>query len=468
MIKILVCVRPGRDGEISPFEKSAYEIALAQDNAEVVLLCMAQEKVKDNLLLQSRLGAKQVVLLSDPAFSGSDTLATAYAISCAIRKLEPDLVLCGRKTMEGDTGQVPPMLAEYLHIPFYSGALTIEREENQYYMTKFGKREMLQFPAVVATEKYCTLRKPKLGAQLANVSILSSVHIDADSNRIGLSGSPTRVIESRINESGKRKCAFLKVEQFMDTVHKCMKDSGSVYPSNFEAHRQSTMSGVYAFGKSVTEYAKKIDSSFSVIPDDTQIDEIELIIERESPKVILFPSTPYAKELAARLAVRKNLGLCADCTDLDTDGDRLIMIRPALSGTVLAKICSDTLPALCTVQTVSEETHKLCICAGSGASEVLDKIKALADKEGAEITASRKMVDCGYLPYKDQVGLTGKCVAPDVYLTIGLSGAIHHIVGMSHSKYVIAVNPDRNAPIFDYADYGFIITAEELCSLLRL
>ena len=120
MTKIVVCVRPGRDGELSPFEKSAYEMALMQNDAEITLLCMAQEKAKDCLLLLSRLGADRVILLSDVRFAGSDTLATAYALSCALRLLQPDLILCGRKTMVGDTGQVPPMLAEWVVFEYLS------------------------------------------------------------------------------------------------------------------------------------------------------------------------------------------------------------------------------------------------------------------------------------------------------------------------------------------------------------
>ena len=98
---------------------------------------------------------------------------------------------------------------------------------------------------------------------------------------------------------------------------------------------------------------------------------------------------------------------------------------------------------------------------GYGARENIDKIKEFAEKIGAEITATRKMVDNDYLPYDMQVGLTGRMVAPSVYVAVGISGAVHHIVGIERSGTIIAINPDKDAPIFDYADYGIVASVDE-------
>lgn len=81
----------------------------------------------------------------------------------------------------------------------------------------------------------------------------------------------------------------------------------------------------------------------------------------------------------------------------------------------------------------------------------------MAAELNAELAATRKAVDNGLMPYKYQVGLTGKTVAPAVYIAVGVSGAVHHIVGMQKSGTVIAINTDKNAPIFEYSDYGIII-----------
>lgn len=91
----------------------------------------------------------------------------------------------------------------------------------------------------------------------------------------------------------------------------------------------------------------------------------------------------------------------------------------------------------------------------------LENIKAFAEKIGADMATTRKVVDNNILPYNLQVGLTGKTVSPPVYIAIGISGAVHHIVGMQQAGTVIAINPDKDAPIFDYADYGILASIED-------
>ena len=110
-MKILVCVKQTVSGEMNPFDACAYEAALQIPNAEVVLLSMGPEKSKDFLLGLTRLGARSAYLLCDRAFAGADTLATSYALSLAIKKIKPDLVICGRQTIDGDTGQTGPSLS---------------------------------------------------------------------------------------------------------------------------------------------------------------------------------------------------------------------------------------------------------------------------------------------------------------------------------------------------------------------
>ena len=180
-------------------------------------------------------------------------------------------------------------------------------------------------------------------------------------------------------------------------------------------------------------------------------------IQEQKPDAVLFGSDVYGKRIAATVAARLDLGLCADCTSLDTDGERLYMIRPALSGSVIAKIKSVTKPALATVRTESNTAGDVVLCIGYGAKDRFEEYRRLAESLGAELAATRKAVDNGILPYRCQVGLTGKTVSPAVYIAVGVSGAVHHIVGMQRAGTVIAINSDPHAPIFEYADYGILV-----------
>ena len=86
----------------------------------------------------------------------------------------------------------------------------------------------------------------------------------------------------------------------------------------------------------------------------------------------------------------------------------------------------------------------------------------MAKKYNAELAASRGLVDVGFAPYEQQVGLTGKTVSPKVYIAAGISGAVHHIVGMQQAGTVIAINPEKEAPIFEYADFGIVAKIEDI------
>ena len=125
-MKIIVCVKVVK-GEINPFDESALECALSLSD-DVTVLTMGPKSCENVLLPLTRLGAK-AVLISDSAFAGSDTLATAYILSLAISKMDYDLILCGRQSIDGDTAQVGPMLSQMLGCNLATNALELKSDD---------------------------------------------------------------------------------------------------------------------------------------------------------------------------------------------------------------------------------------------------------------------------------------------------------------------------------------------------
>ena len=455
MMKIVVCVRQGLDGELGPFDASAYEAALRMENAEVTLLSMAPVSAKDFLLSLTRLGAKKAILLNDKAFAGADTLATAYTLSLAIKKFEPDLVICGRQTLIGDTGQTGAMISAFLDIPLVTNVMGVEELlGGEFRLSTRSEGEfLLKVPALICVERIHTLRLPRLRSKLGEVEIWSADDISADKKRCGLAGSPTRVLASFENQSGKRKCKLISRTELPDIIEKSLKKV--LEESNSMSKSEERISGVCIVGELPRAFAESISDDVTMIPLSS-VEEIIEKIKEIKPSAVLWATDDKSKRFASLVAAKLGLGLCADCTSLGCEDGQLMMYRPALSGSVIAKIKSTTVPAMATVRTESSRANDIIVTAGFGVKDNIAEVKAFAKLLGAELCATRKLVDNGYSSYEMQVGLTGNTVSPPVYIAVGVSGAIHHVAGMQRSGTVIAINPDKNAPIFEYADYGII------------
>ncbi|MBO5211456.1 MAG: FAD-binding protein [Clostridia bacterium] len=459
-MKIVVCIRQGLDGEINPFDACAYEEAL-KIGGEITILSMGPLTAKDFLLKLTRLGAKKAILLSDRAFAGADTLATAYTLSLAIKKLNPDYVFCGRQTLIGDTAQTGPMLSVYANMGLITNVMGIASiNETQITCRTRDMGEIsAKAPALLTVERINNLRLPSIRSKMGEVEVWTANDIGADISRCGLIGSPTRVLETKENSSGRRRCKYITADKLSTVISEAVNKSASNTEQNAVSDKKLTK--VFSIGEAPLEYAKTVCDNPTVIPLSTP-EKIAEIIKAENPQAVIWGSDSYSKQVSARVSAMLDLGLCADCTSLQTDGEILYMVRPALAGSVVAKIKSITTPAMATVRTTQKDTSDILVGIGYGARESIEKIKAFAQKIGADITATRKMVDNDFLPYYLQVGLTGKTVAPAVYIAVGISGAVHHIVGMQQSGTVIAINPDKDAPIFDYADYGIVANIEDI------
>ncbi len=458
-MKILVCIRQGLDGDINPFDACAYEAALQIKGAEVTIISMGPLTAKDFLLRLTRLGAKKAILLSDKAFAGADTIATAYTLSKAVEKIKPDLIFCGRQTLVGDTAQTGPMLSVYAKTSLITNVMSIyEIGENITCTTRDMGTQTATLPALITVERINNLRLPSILSKMGEVEVWNAEDIGANIEKCGLSGSPTRVLKTFENESGKRKCKFISFNELKSAIDEGLKKNKEKVTISVTS--DAKLSKVCIVGEAPRSFAEMVSDDITVLPLTTAKEIADAITEIK-PNAVLWGSDSLSKKLSAQVAAMLELGLCADCTLLETSGEKLLMYRPALSGSIIAKIESLTKPAMATVRT-TQAGGDIVVAAGWGARDSLEKIKAFAESINADMATTRKAVDNNILPYSLQVGLTGKTISPPVYIAIGVSGAVHHIVGMQQAGTVIAINPDKNAPIFDYADYGILASIEDL------
>jgi len=228
------------------------------------------------------------------------------------------------------------------------------------------------------------------------------------------------------------------------------------------------------------------------------------LCQKVKPEILLIGATPLGRELSGVVATSLQTGLTADCTALDIDEEKgyLLMTRPTFGGNIMATIyCQNHRPQMSTVrpgvmkleaqegngggqifrhpwdppedqvpQIVDfiPDTHQpgkvdiarspALVVAGKGACDPasISMLQELADLVGGVVACSRPVVEAGLMPYERQVGQTGRTVSPKLYVGIGVSGAVQHLVGMQGSEKIVAINSDPQAPIFRVADVGLV------------
>jgi len=229
---------------------------------------------------------------------------------------------------------------------------------------------------------------------------------------------------------------------------------------------------------------------------------LSALIEQEQPALVFLPHTYQTRDFAPALAARLGRPLITDVTGMKNDGARLVYVRPMFQGKLNADVAAGGPPPhLVTCQIgafradsaargaaaapvakaavdvdvsrirqkpeppfkeakqavdLSQASRIVAVGRGIKAQENLKVAEQLAQALGAELAASRPICDAGWLPMDRQIGSSGQTVAPKLYVALGISGAIQHLVGMKGSRTIVAINKDADAPIFEVADYGIV------------
>lgn len=244
-------------------------------------------------------------------------------------------------------------------------------------------------------------------------------------------------------------------------------------------------------------------SSFAEFKEDIFAAVTTALIREHKPEIVLAGATAIGRSFIPGVATELNAGLTADCTRLEIrEGDgALLQTRPAFGGNIMATIvCEASRPQMATVRPkvmkalahdggrqgkivhvqpldtqiksrikvleavtaeaaqVNIQEADILVSGGRGldSAKGFELIRQLAEVMGAKVSASRAVVDAGWIPYPHQVGQTGKTVAPKLYIACGISGAVQHVAGMQSAETIVAINRDENATIFNVADYGIV------------
>lgn len=544
---------------LNPADESALELGLElkeKHGGTVTVLTMGPKRAEGMLREALSRGADEAVLMTSPRFAGADTLVTAYCLAEAEKALGGfDLILCGRRAVDGETGQVGPMVAALLERPCVVNATEGEIAEGclrALQLTEAGSQEWkAPLPAVMTLCEWShALRLPTISglrrAAQADVRFCEPEDLGIDPATCGLKASPTRVTHISARPVGVRPCVktgFAEVMKALEakglalgaagqeeaprldvsadkeeqsaaiTIAVLCEGDGSAAAELLGKARQLTPSGRVLALSETEEPPLSAFASFGAdeaaalgrLTDDcAQADRIADALRQLQPDAVLFPATIRGRFLSAWAAAKLHTGLTADCTALSlTETGLLKQVRPAFGGNLTAEIlCKTARPQMASVRPgvfpePAPRTGRTCALRplklaaspermerlsftpaesgvslqgapvivtggkGVGSKKGFEKLEELAALLGGGVGATRSAVDAGWISYPHQIGQTGITVRPRLYLAFGVSGLVQHTVGMSSSGVVVAVNKDRNAPIFACADYGIVADWEE-------
>jgi electron transfer flavoprotein alpha subunit len=570
-------MRLGDDGRLAreglPLEMSAYDRRAVAKGVELArhtggtctVMTLGPPSAEDVLREAISFGADDGVHVSDPVFAGSDTLATARALHAALEREGPfDLVLVGRNSVDADTGQVGPQLAQLLDLPFATGVkrltlpdgdgspLTPSAVEVGLELDDEWVEALVALPAVLSTAERlidpCKIKDPDVWATVDASRIRRLTVADLGPGPWGQAGSPTWVGETRVEQVERAGIRFggpvaEQVAQLVDYLH----DRGALTPSSIGEPRLGTAdeqvpatagtaaavavvleperprfarellggaarlaaeldAAVIAIGTDLppsaqlsawgADQAVRIVASGegSLVEEDVATAVITWMTE-EATEIVITGSTAWGREVASRVAAATGSGLTGDAVGLATEDGRLLAWKPAFGGTLVAAITATSPTQMVTVRPgvlqlrrprpdgpIAERTvevkprgrvdvrlrrreddidalatAEVVIGVGLGVDPArYDELMGLRRLLGAELAATRKVTDNGWMPHARQIGITGHSIAPRLYLALGTSGKYNHTVGVRSAGTIVAINPDPDAPMFRFADVGLV------------
>jgi electron transfer flavoprotein alpha subunit len=566
-------IREGVPNVINPYDRYAIVESVKLKKAhggEAVAVTMGPPQAREAMVEALALGCDRAVHIVDRAFAGSDTLATARALSLFLKNEGFDVVFCGKYSVDAETGQVGPEVAELLDIPQITGITKLEVLDGGRHIratrgTDEGQEVIeCDLPVLLTAEERLNRPGPTPpaaleAAQSRPIEVLSANDLAPDPAIFGFAGSPTWVSEI-YSVATTRQPVMLDAASVDDAVHTLTDHllaqglfgswqgarevprvktrqpgaradralwvvaeimAGQVRRATHEllgksaelADRlQGEVVGVL-IGAGHADHAAELaayGADRGLLLDAPQLADYSVegyanalarAIQEFRPYAVLIPATVQGRDFAPRVAARLQLGLTGDAIGLEIDEqERLVQLKPAFGGNIVAPILSKTYPQMATVrpgmlealqpdwsrqptlerltlpdvgpirtQTVhttqevdatatSLEDADIVVAVGTGLErrENLKLVRELADVLGAAIGATRRVTDANWLPRQHQVGLTGKAVAPKLYVALGVRGVMNHTIGIQRAQTIVAVNKDPEAPIFRVANYGLV------------
>lgn len=576
--------RTGVGVEMNPYCRRAVAegVSLARDSGGTcTVVTLGPPGAEDVLREAVAWGADAGLHVCDPAFAGSDTLATARALAAALRAAGPfDLVLLGRNSIDGETGQVGPELAELLDLPFASGVrhlqdlgsvwrLELEHDD--------GTQEVeLALPAVlsvaerlcdpckvdpegraaVSPERLTRMDAARLGpgpwGDAGSATVVGATRpMEHERSMLVLDGPVEAQVEEAVRELTRRGALTARPDpaaappgddrtsdrgvsriiavlaepgrhavsgELLGAAARLGREVGAAVhalcpgPLDPAALGAAGADLVVALdGSAVAEdpvaedpvaenpVAEDPVAENPVAEDpvaEDVADALAAYIRETAPWAVLAPSTAFGREVAGRAAAATGSGLVGDAIALAARDGVLVAAKPAFAGALVADITCRSTTQMVTVRpgvlpsppspprprdvpvrtrpvgargrirVLSDRRNddvetlaraQVVIGVGTGVTpEEYEELSPLAALLGAELAATRKVTDRGWAPRARQVGITGRSIAPRLYVAVGLSGKFNHIVGVRAAGTILAVNADRGAPVFDHCDVGIV------------